>query len=168
MNQVMLSPYECANPNCTNKTIIEGNQHTGGLSHIKHNRTWYTGYICKQCANISTTTMSGTAVRNQRLALQISIAQRQQTTNQEWKKPPKKKEAKPLTPDELQRRNATRQKNKQKTEFGWLHQWLDKPKLKNLFPNHKSLQAFATTYGYRLTDTKQIIEHKQTQNEEMI
>ena len=159
MQQVMLSPYECANPNCTSHTTITGNQDTGGLSHIRHKGTWYTGYICKQCSSAATTLMSKTATRNAKLATQIYMAERRIEEKKPWTQP-KPKKVKHLPPDELQRRNTTRQQNKQKIEFCWLSQWLDSKQLKKLFTDHHQLQAFAATYGYRKNDMRKLIEHK--------
>lgn len=167
MKQVMLSPYECANPNCTSKKPMQGNQDTGGITHINHKDTWYTGYICKQCANTSTATMSKSASRNLRFALQANIAERQLKEQKPWKPATKQtpKETKPTPSWEAIQKTD---KKETRNEFTWLHQWLNNPKLQELFQNHNELRAFAITYGYRVIDAKQIIEHKKTRNEEMV
>ena len=163
MHQVMLSPYECANPNCTNTFPSRGmtTQDTGGISHIRHKGTWYTGYICKKCSSPSTTLMSKTASRNLKLATQIHMAERHIKEKTPWTQP--KTKTRMLTTDQIQKREEA----KTKQEFGWLNQWLNDAELKNLFTDHNKLREFASTYGYGKSHINQIIKHKQTKNEEM-
>ena len=169
MSQVMLSPHECANPHCTSHAIIEGNQDIGGIAHRLHKSKWYTGYICRQCASMSTAVSSSYTSRNTRFMLQAQIAERHLEAAEKHKnkeiawKPPKTKHGPMPGWKEIQKRENSQAKN----EFSWLHKWINEPKLQKVFADHSELQSFALHYGYGKSHIKDIIEHKKTLDEEM-